>query len=662
MTDPDLEPKRKTDLAIALGGASVVLVQVLGWIFPGLFWASNYLAYLPTPWALLMLLLSAGLVLWSVVRGNRIAVPTWLVLPAPSLQIGVVIGLALAFGVGCYQLPIADDNYGNAGTYQEMRDQLVAHAPAGGWSELLQADFSPGQGRRTVFRFVSLLAYQGGTTLGQGYRLLGAVCGGLYALVWLLFLRGYVRGISTRIILGLAALSAPLVQLFCGHLESYAPVLLVLTTWLALAVIQLRDRKSWQLWSLLPLWLLGLRLSALFLLLLPPLAMLYLRQFAGERAWAKALFTLRGLVLRGMLPLGILGLGAYFFIFGDHIDPRSLDNFRDIDRLFLPLFSPVPPLERYNLFSPAHLFDFFQVMLSASPVLLLLFFSSKGKWKNASTWEHPTVVWLTGVVSLLGAMLFMMNPLFSMPMDWDLFCLLSIPLLFLAAVISQATRPLFPIRKLLPAALGCAVLVVPMLVVNAAKKPHAQRLMDLSGYIYQTYYCHADKYFLYGLLASDPDPVTYLEKQKVALQEWEPHAYPGKDEKYANLWLDHALTQLALKKDVYEAIAAFSKSDEYAPLSPEHRTTLMELYFRTRSYTAAYECALQLKDIPYPSEKKSLQVVLHIALEMGLYDDAAAACRYLLALEPDDTFIQQIQKRLQEGDAVEELKLLFQQK
>ena len=59
-------------------------------------------------------------------------------------------------------------------------------------------------------------------------------------------------------------------------------------------------------------------------------------------------------------------------MFKDYNDPRTLTDFKDIDRLFLPVFSPEPPLDRYNLFSLNHILDYLNMMLMWSPAALFL--------------------------------------------------------------------------------------------------------------------------------------------------------------------------------------------------------------------------------------------------------------------------------------------------
>ena len=168
------------------------------------------------------------------------------------------------------------------------------------------------------------------------------------------------------------------------------------------------------------------------------------------------------------IPICFVGAFLYFFVFQDYKDPRLLQDFRDIDRLFLPLLSPAPPLDRYNLFSINHIFDYFNIMMLWSPPALFLLVIIGLFYRKQINWKTPQIV-ITGLTFLLfTTFLFMINPLFSMPMDWDLFSLPAPILLIFVLALLKDVQPTNLAGKILPGCLALAILSLPTFIVNAA--------------------------------------------------------------------------------------------------------------------------------------------------------------------------------------------------
>ena len=226
----------------------------------------------------------------------------------------------------------------------------------------------------------------------------------------------------------------------------------------------------------------------------------------------------------------------YFFIQEDYKDPRELKYTSATDRLFLPLISPDPPYDRYNMLSWNHLFDYFNIILFWSTSALLLLGALVTYFRKKINWQHLALL-MTGLpLFMYSAFLFVFNPLLSMPMDWDLFSLVfPILMMFIIALITQIEPAKNLAHRMVFYCLAFALLNVPIFYVNATLHPYSERLQSLGVRVFKTYYEWSGMQldFAASLLSEDK------EKEKKAratvLHKLRPHALTGNDEQYAHL-------------------------------------------------------------------------------------------------------------------------------
>lgn len=230
----------------------------------------------------------------------------------------------------------------------------------------------------------------------------------------------------------------------------------------------------------------GMRFHALFTLFFPAVLLLVLGQYFPQTRYAQQLKTLKGTLIWLGLPLCLLGLAAYFLVFKDHVDPRQLQDFTDIDRLFLPLFSPAPPLDRYNLLSWNHAFDFLNICLFWSPVLLFVLTWVVGFERKRVDWNRLEIRGVLLAIGLLLGMMWMINPLFSMPMDWDLFCFPMVFLLVFLLVIIRQIEPHAPAKHIMGPCLGLLMVYLPTFWVFTSHTAQPARLTAVGTHIYHT--------------------------------------------------------------------------------------------------------------------------------------------------------------------------------
>jgi hypothetical protein len=630
---------------------------LLGMLFPDNWWGTHYLAFVdPAPgWSIL--LLSGGLIVSPLFFDAGKILER-----VPVLRKNGYWTLSFALsGIAAvlfWSLPIVDDNYGNAASYHALLGQTVDGLPAGFWGELFSLEFRPGQGREGVFLLVNALAAGFDLSIHEGYRLLGALCGAGWVLSWMLFARWFFAERSARLVFLILALGSPLLFVFFGHLESYALVFLILGLWMKQLLLALKHGQARSLWITVPLWLLGWRFHSMFLLLLPVQGLAFLFHFAGNSTIGKRLSNVKGILVLGLLPLLALGLLAYFFVFADHNDPRLLANVDDIDHLFLPILSPAPPLDRYNLLSFNHFFDLFNVLLFAVPGIFFLLSGiliPHGKNLKSS----PALALSLLASALIAAMLFMINPLFSLPMDFDLF-LIGVPVLLgLTAAVLEQKSIRQTLSILAPGVLAFSLFLLPGLSVNMAKKPHADRLVSVGKHVFKTYYLRSGRHLLYALDKAELEPQEYLAWKTEIINDLRPYALHQHDLQFGDLLLDQAIVLNSVNGDLRSTRDAYVEAANHIYLESEHILALTELHFRLGESVQAHDQVAELIKRGYPSLDMAYRMGVHTALEAELYDKAAEYCREYIKMVPEDTMIGDVLARIEANDRVDELRFLF---
>lgn len=642
----------------SLVGGLIWLSFLAGVFFPDKWWGTHAAAFLPGVWTWAIMGLSLGLILLPVFLPNGIRLDRIPVLGRSGRIVLYLLGSFLA-GYLMHRFPIQDDNYGNAGSLHQVLETTPEGLPDGFWGELFTPAVEPGKGRGRVFLLAYGTSNQYGMTLKEGYRLLDAICGGLYVLSWLMFAGYFFSGPTNRTLFLLAAFSAPTLLIFFGHTESYAPGMLIFSIWMQLLLGFHRSGKRMALWALLPLWLIGTQINELFLLLFPVLILTFAQTLLPSTSPIRRLTSMKGMLVGLFLPLCLMGLGAYFFIFGDHLDPRSLDDFRDIDRLFLPLFSPDPPLDRYNLLSFNHLFDLGNVVLFSAPGVLLLLAALGIRFRKTIDWNAPSLVASVFGLLLMSAMLFMVNPLFSLPMDWDLYGMVLPVALAIVAILLHQLADESGLRSLAGPLLGIGLMLLPVIQVNHDSAAHAKRLESVGTRVFRTYYIHSDRYLLYALNKANLSPGEYLARKSTIIDKLRPDALPGNDPKFGALLLDQAIVLKDVQGDFVSARVALTEAGEYMDLAGKHLLMLMEMDFRAGDFEAAHRQAVRLIETSHPTRPKALRMGIHTALEAGLYKEAEGYSREYLETFPNDGLIREVYQRLLSGDRVGELKRLF---
>ena len=693
---------------------------ILGLVIPDSWWGVHFLNFVSPAMKTACLVLAVMLLGYSWVAKNKTIQSEITNEKKWSKTFPYILGTVAGFVF--YNIPMAGDVYGNARGFQDILDTTVERLPSDFYTNLFSFELVPGNGRGGVTLIVQFISYAMQVTVYDAFKIMGAVCGVGFVVAWVWSVHYFIKVRAWQITLVLVGLTSPFLIIYFGHVETYAPVYLILFLWSLLFVLFIRTRKSALYWTLVPLLLIGVRLHTLMYLLGPAFLVATLYQFNLKSAVSNRILDFKGVFKWMYLPLFAGGIILYFFVFKDFNDPRSLStDFKDIDRLFLPMVSPEAPLDNYNMFSPSHLLDFFNMMLFWSPPVLVLLGYVLIQKRRSLNWKLPEVNLLLLSFLLFATILFSMNPLFSMPMDWDLFCF-PVPVLLLLLLLLVAQVEKEPIKmNVLSASGGLMVLCIPAFSVFLTLEQNSYRIERVGVHIYKTYYEHSSTYLLMSLKMID-DPNLYQARVEGLITELEDYALPNNDKQYAELLIENAFFNFYVMQNATEARKMMLKSMEYDQLQPrfeqfifeinrrlvqedyvftqkdkqkadqfikegkrllseeknyekaldefrystyytpiDGRTLLfsIEALFLLKRYPEAFNFATKLVTLKFPNHQTALRIGIHTALESKHYGDALRYSEIYIENFERDELILTVNKRLEARENVGELKFLF---
>lgn len=630
------------------------LLCLLALLFPVDFWGVHQLAFLPLPAAVALLLVSGAAIALALFpnRFRTVSVP-------PAVHTWLVRGSIVVLPALFYLAPIVADNYGDAVAYQTTVHETATSLPADAWQQVFSLSLNPDAGRKGLEQLITIASYHAGASFYAVFRWMDLLCGLVFVLALWWMIRLNIRQPRWQWMLALAGLSAPFMLVFYGHIETYAPVMAC--TMLLLTVISKHEHCGHWGWLVLAalLALLCIRLHTLTVLLLPLLVLAGLRRYWPSGWFTTALHRPRGLALWLWLPALLGGLVLYFFVFQDYNDPRILKGIEPSDRMFLPLLSPAPPLDTYNLFSWNHITDFANVVWYWGPGALLLLLLAVFMRKSID-WTQPAALYPLAALGLFTGLLFAINPLLTMPMDWDLFCLPAPVLLALAIGLArqfEAAELHFPVVW---PAVAITLLCVPIFWVNAQPEAHSQRLETVGIRIHQTYYERAGGYLEYALRQSATQE-QYFERQAQVLEQLHPDWVTEPELAYARDLTDTGLLLLQ-RKDTASGLNRMFQSHYHAPWLGHNLVYLTQTLYLYRRSSEALHYAHMLVELGYPNTPRATRIAMVCALEAEEYVLALEWADAYNELVPDAASTREVASRLRNNDRVGELKHLFKRK
>lgn len=625
-----------------------LMLYACGYFFPDHWWSTHFIAFI-SPILQIPLVL---IMLWLLFKlyTNRNNAPITKKIPLDSKTIGLT---AVLFMILTVVFAMVKDFYGDAYKFNTYLDMTPPIIPEGTHERFFSLSLAPYAGEGTILAIVTYISYYLQISYKTTFLIFDAIFGGLFVYTWLHFIARFITTDFWKFSLGIAGLTAPFLLVFFGHIEIYAPIIFMHLLWVYMAFTYIQSKQQKTLWLLVVFLLINLKLHTIAVLFIPALGVLFWSHYKGAYPNWKQMW------LFVITPIIILGAVLYFVVFEDHIDDRSLQKTAlAFDHMFLPLFSPEPPLDTYNLLSFNHIFDSFSLLFIWSPIaLFIILYTILGKRKTID-WNRPEIL-ISGLTLFLYMLFFfMVNPLLSMPIDWDLF---SIPgpllLLFAAALVMQvedqkATNSIgYSVRIL-------ALLCLPIFMVHQSEHALSKRLESVAIHVYSTYYEWSAKILDNAYSLDDALKINRLTRGDIVLETLKPKAREHIDYEYSALLIDQGRYYMRVRNTPEKAIELFDLAQTYNP-SNNAKLLSLEAYFILNDYKQAFEVSKELVQIQYPAPEKALKIFIHCSLEAKEYNETFAACKAYLKNWPNDEAILEVYNRLSNNDRIEELKFLF---
>ncbi len=523
-------------------------------------------------------------------------------LPFKSKKIPLVF--TLFFVLIYYHFPIHTDFYGDSFIFKPFLNQIPTSIPTHLTDALFSLDLSPANSRKTLLAIISVVSYALELPYSYSFQWAGIICGGIFTFIWVKKLAINSTN-SVGFLLLIAIIASPVTLVFYNHIDNYAIIYTCLLAWL---IFLLKVNKAPKVKGCILLaisWIFLLKIHLLFILLFPALLLTGI-QLIFPKPSQKHIFQYTFFLKFIITPLFIGGGILYFVVFKDYNDPRILVDVKDFDRLFLPIVSPAAPYHNYNLLSINHMVDYTNIMMFWSPSLWILFILFRLK---KGLLISPTTKILELTLFLFIAFLFTINPLITLPMDWDLF---SIPcILFMVYLYSLiSSQPLLEITKKSRFMIVFFGLInISWFYLNTQPKAISDRNIEIGKHVYKTYYDHSPRIIHSAIQLYYSEPMEYIQKKNEVIQDLKPYINYPEDIKYAMLYTDNGIVFNSQLNAPEKALIEFRKSEQYATQylinMNEMRKTLMAL----QQYQFAYEYALELQKHQFPNKTEAIQNV-----------------------------------------------------
>ena len=626
-----------------------IVIYGCGFLFPDLWWSTHFIAFISP---ILQVPIFLG-VLWLLFKMYRLDKSSFAKRDSFLINLKTIGLISILFMILTLVFTMVKDFYGDAYKFNSYLTKTPSIIPKGTNEKFFTFKLTPWSGEGTILAVITYIAYYLQVTYKTAFSIFDAFFGGLFVFTWLHFLTRFIKTNIWKIILGLAGITAPFVLIFFGHIEIYAPIVFMYLFWGYLSLLYIKTEKQKFLWLSLVLLVICLKLHAISILLIPALIILFWKHFRGMYPNWKHVWSFI------ILPVFILGGILYFFVFNDHIDDRSLQKTAlAFDHIFLPLFSPEPPLDTYNLLGFNHFFDFLSILLMWSPIALFLLVYFAIIKRKAINWNAPETIISGYCLLIYTAFFFVINPLLSMPMDWDLFSLPAPFLLIFVATLTIQLEKEVSSYKILYATKILALLSLPVFIVHQSEKTLSKRLESVAVHVYSTYYEWTAKIADHAFSIGE-HKINRLSRTDAFFEKLKPLAQEGIDYEYSALLIDQGRYFLRARNSPKKALVFFDSAQYYAPANNAKLLSL-EAYFLMNDYDKAFDVSKDLVQKQFPNPKKALKIFIHCSLEAVQYNEAFEASKVYLKNWPDDTTVKEVFQRLSANDRTEELKFLFQ--
>lgn len=634
-------------------------IFLMGAIFPDAWWGIHFIAFLPPLWKYGLLAVSGSLIAISHFFPEKLETFKSISLFPKGLKQWIFAAVILIILFRMF--PIAVDIFGDAPAWKAFSEKVVEKVGSQHYQIILDPNvFNPKTGVRTVMNSISSLSLWTGMKAKEVFYWMGALSGTAFILLWLYFIKTYIKDRASQNLLALLGCTAPVIQLFFGHIEIYPPFIPAILAYFIALFSYFRKGKKRYLGLMSVLMLLTMKLHTTGLFLLPSFLFAVVFHFLKGKSLAIQTLNWKKIALGGLLPIFALGACAYFFLFQDYSDPRFLnDNVSELERLFLPILSPEAPLDRYTLFHSNHLLDYFNALLHCSAPALFLFGTILLFFRKQINWNQPEILVTGFTLALLVAFFFMVNPLVSMPFDWDLFILPApVVLVFIVLLIKQLQHTAY-VPKVIGASLALMLLSIPAFMVNSSEESLSYRLESMGKHSFKTYWIRSTYGIETGIGMMQKYPELYAERLQKNIEELREYAHPGNDIEYAKLCMHLGQHYLYSDLDYPSAKEVLERGLDYYEGDKPSLLALTEANFMSKEYQKAFQLSQRLVELEYPNKQHAYRMSIHCALEANKVDTAKDHCKIYNNLWPGDEDIRRLYAKFESNEPLDSLKNVF---
>ncbi len=264
----------------------------------------------------------------------------------------------------------------------------------------------------------SLLGSKDETTATYAFRIVSTGAG--VVSIWFFFLiSGVISDSKLRrcLIFAASAFTGALL-LFFGYVENYPVLWISLTGFIYFGLAYLKSGRG--LWLSALFLVAGLLIHLQMAIFLPALVYIIFCRGAGKSLYNR--FKILVWILAGI----IVGAGLMLF-------QKEFSSSLYFENIFLPLYSGKPIDPSYFLLSLPHLLDCINQLILLYPLIIL--FAILSAKESLKFWQKKESLFLA-IVSLGGlSFLFLIDPILTMPRDWDLFSLTGFSIAALAILL-----------------------------------------------------------------------------------------------------------------------------------------------------------------------------------------------------------------------------------
>jgi len=496
------------------------------------------------------------------------------------------------------------------------------------WSELLDFNIiSAKNGIDFTLALVMLLSKLFGLSYIDSFTLIGVVSGA----VWLWLIYAFLDRIFTQVLLKfslyLAFFTAGLTGVFRGDIEVYAIPIVLHTAFIALAMRHLGKPKSSRYYWLLLVWIFDMKVHSTAILLLPLLLAATYTQYFNTTAKSHLRFWLNGILIPGSL----LFLYLYFVGLGSYSKPHvNSGPYNVLETLFLPLFPSAPPLDRYTVFSIAHITDYAQVFFHNGASLLFVGFLVI-TYRKQIPFRNPQILAAVSTLFIISGFYFMVNCTLGMPRDWDM---LALPVvssaLCIVILLASVQDKIMNVQWITKSIIAISLISSTMFYVNAHPVAAQMRVMAIGFQTYKHYYAGGTYPINVAIGALKLKPEGEIALRNRIMGQLMPYSAPQQDMMMSN-WEEKIGSLYFGIKNYSESTVHYKKADKWFPNQIAIQSKLAVNAFFLKNYQEAYGLASKVL-LRSHQDIVLLDIALISASKLGQSDEAKILANKILAI------------------------------